>query len=40
MSMLATAVQQTICYLAYEVLEASFEYLQRVFGLGPRRTAS
>jgi MerR family transcriptional regulator, thiopeptide resistance regulator len=35
MSMLETAVQQTICYLVYEDLEASFEYLQRVFGLGP-----
>jgi MerR family transcriptional regulator, thiopeptide resistance regulator len=35
MSMLETAVQQTICYLVYEDLEAGFEYLQRVFGLGP-----
>jgi MerR family transcriptional regulator, thiopeptide resistance regulator len=35
MSMLDTAVQQTICYLVYEDLEASFDYLQRVFDLGP-----
>lgn len=35
MAMLETAVQQTICYLVYEDLETSFEYLQRVFGLGP-----
>ena len=35
MSMLETAVQQTICYLVYEDVEAAFEYLQRVFDLGP-----
>lgn len=35
MTMLDASVQQAICYLVYEDLEASFEYLQHVFGLGP-----